>query len=448
MANKNMKNEKLDQLRAEIMELVCQYSHEYQKASMRRDVPVSGKKIGEEEFKAAINAILDGHWTDGPYTKRFERLLREYVGVKYATFINSGSSANLLAVSALCSPKMGERRIKNGEEIITTACSFPTTVNPIIQNSLIPVFCDMDLETYAINIDDLKKAVNKKSRAVFVAHTLGNPFDLKAVKEICDANNLFLIEDGCDALGSLYDGKKVGSFGDMSTVSFYPAHHITTIEGGAVLTNDKILQDIVVSLRDWGRDCYCLTGRDNTCGKRFDQGQGKLPKGYDHKYIYSDLGYNLKATDINAAIGIEQIRKIGEFHVTRDRNFKRLYEGLRKFEDIFILPKAQPNSEPSWFGFIITLREDCKFTRRELLKFLEEQGVRTRLLFGGNLTRQPYFASCQIDYRQVSDLRNTDFITNNTFWVGNNQLLDDAKIDYIIESLEEFCQREDKVATR
>lgn len=436
-----MKSEKLDQFRAEIMNLVAQYAQEFEKVSVRQDVPVSGKRVGEEEFKGAINAILDGHWTDGPYAKRFERMLREYVGVKYANFVNSGSSANLLALSALCSPKMGERQIKKGDEVITTACSFPTTVNPIIQNSLTPVFCDTDLETYGINIDDLKKAISKKSRAVFVAHTLGNPFNLKAVKEICDEHKLFLIEDSCDALGSLYEGKRVGSFGDMATISFYPAHHITTIEGGAVLTSDKTLQSIITSLRDWGRDCYCLTGRDNTCGIRFDHEQGKLPKGYDHKYIYSDLGYNLKATDINAAVGIEQIKKIEGFHAIRDRNFKRLYGGLKKFEDIFILPKNQPNSEPSWFGFIISLRENCKFPRRELLKFLDEQGVRNRLLFGGNLTKQPYFINYKIAYRQVGDLRNTDFIMNNTFWVGNNQLLNDEKIDYTIESIEKFCCR-------
>ena len=434
----NMKNERLEDLRKEITELVKEYSQEFEKVSQRQDVPVSGKKIGEEEFVSAVNAVLDGHWTDGPYTKKFERMLRDFVGVRYATFVNSGSSANLLALTALLSPKMQERQIKKGDEIITTACSFPTTVNPVIQNSLTPVFCDMDLETYGINIDDLKKAISPKSKAVFVAHTLGNPFNLKAVKEICDAHKLFLIEDCCDALGSFYDNKKVGTFGDIATFSFYPAHHITTAEGGAVLTNDPLLHGILVSLRDWGRDCYCLTGKDNTCGIRFDHEKGKLPKGYDHKYIYSDLGYNLKSTDINAAIGIEQLKKIESFRVIREKNFKRLQEGLKKFEDILILPKDQPNSQPSWFGFIITLRDNCKFNRRDLLKFLDEQGVRSRLLFGGNLTKQPYFIDYGIAYRQVSDLRNTDIIMNNTFWIGNNQLLDAEKIDRAVNAIESF----------
>ena len=440
-----MKNEKLDQLRVEIMELISQYAEEFEKVLVRKDVPVSGKKIGEEEFKGAVNAVLDGHWTDGPYTKRFERMLRDYVGVTYANFVNSGSSANLLALTTLLSPKMGKRQIKKGDEVITTACSFPTTVNPIIQNSLTPVFCDMDLETYGINIDDLKKAITEKSKAVFVAHTLGNPFNIKAVKEICDKHNLFLIEDCCDALGSFYENKRVGTFGDMATFSFYPAHHITTIEGGAVLTSDAALHSIILSLRDWGRDCYCLTGRDNTCGIRFDHEKGRLPKGYDHKYIYSDLGYNLKATDIQAAIGIEQLKKIDNFRAIRDRNFKRLYEGLKKFEDIFILPKSQPSSQTSWFGFIITLKENCGFPRRELLKFLDEQGVRTRLLFGGNLIKQPYFIDYNIAYRQVSDLHNTDMIMNNTFWLGICQLLDDQKIDYVIETLGKFCHIGSKI---
>ncbi len=440
-----MKNEKLNQLRAEIMGLIRQYSQEYEKISVRKNVPVSGKKIGEEEFMGGVNAILDGHWTDGPYAVKFEQMLCDYVGVEHANFVNSGSSANLLALTALLSPKMGKRRTNKGDEVITAACSFPTTVNPIVQNSLIPVFCDMDLETYNIDIDDLKKAISKKSKAVFVAHTLGNPFNIKAVKEICDEHNLFLIEDCCDALGSLYDGKKVGTFGDLATCSFYPAHHITSIEGGAVLTNDALLNSIVVSMRDWGRDCYCLTGKDNTCGKRFDYQKGKLPEGYDHKFIFSDLGYNLKATDINAAIGIEQIKKIDDFRAIRERNFKRLYEGLKKFEDILILPKDQPNSHPSWFGFIVTLRENCKFTRRELLKFLDEKGVGSRLLFGGNITNQPYFIDYDIIYRQVGNLHNTDIIMNNSFWLGNCQLLDDHKIDFIIESINQFCHTASKI---
>ncbi len=434
-----IKSEKLDTLREEIMGRIEKYSQEFEKVSVRKNVPVSGKKIGKEEFKAAVNAILDGHWTDGPYTKRFERMLRDYVGVTYANFVNSGSSANLLALTALLSPKMGKRQIKKGDEVITTACSFPTTVNPIIQNSLVPVFCDMDLGTYGINIDDLKNTITEKSRAVFIAHTLGNPFNIKAVKEICDQYNLFLIEDCCDALGSSYDGRMVGTYGDMATYSFYPAHHITSIEGGAILTNDATLNTVIVSLRDWGRDCYCLTGKDNTCGKRFDHQKGNLPRGYDHKYIYSELGYNLKATDINAAIGIEQLKKIESFHQRRERNFNRLYDGLKDLEDIFILPESQKNAKPSWFGFILTLKNNCTFTRRELLKFLDEKGIASRLIFAGNITKQPYFIDYGIQYRQVSDLVNTDIIMNNTFWIGINQLLDDANIDYVIESIKEFC---------
>jgi CDP-6-deoxy-D-xylo-4-hexulose-3-dehydrase len=402
-------------------------------------VPCSGKLFDEKELIAATNAILDGWWTDGPYAGQFEKMICDYVGVEHSCFVNSGSSANLLALTALMSIKMGEKRIKKGDEVITTACNFPTTVNPILQNSLIPVFCDVELGTYNINIEELRNAVSDKTRCVFLAHTLGNPFDVKKVRDVCDEHGLFLIEDCCDALGSMYDGKKVGNFGDIATLSFYPAHHITSIEGGMVLSNNKLIMDIVRSLRDWGRDCKCPTGKDNICGKRFDMEMGELPKGYDHKYIYSGIGYNLKSTDINAAIGIEQLKKIEEFNGVRERNFKRLYEGFRQFEDLFILPKE--NGKPSWFGFVVTLRDNCNFTRRELLKYLDEKKIGSRLMFGGNITKQPYFIDNDIEYRKVGSLKNTDIVMDNSFWIGNNQLLNDAEIDYIIDSIKEFVSR-------
>lgn len=437
----NKQNNKLDELRKEVMDSIERYSEEFEKVNVRKDVPISGKKIGNEEFKAATNAILDGWWTDGPYVQKFENMLCKYIGTNHACFVNSGSSANLLALTALISQKIGEKRIKKGDEVITTACNFPTTINPIIQNSLTPVFCDVELGTYNINIEDLKNAVSQKTKCIFLAHTLGNPFDIKAVKDICQDNDLFLIEDSCDALGSTYQGKKVGTFGDIATLSFYPAHHITTIEGGAVITNNALISEIVRSLRDWGRDCKCPTGKDNICGKRFDTKLGDLPEGYDHKYIYSELGYNLKSTDINAAIGIEQLKKIENFSQIRERNFKRLYDGLKQFEDLFILPKEQEKSKPCWFGFIITLKNNCKFTRRELLKFLDEKGIRSRLIFGGNITKQPYFINYNIQYRKASDLINTDIIMDNSFWIGNNQLLNDAKIDYSLKCIKEFINR-------
>ena len=294
------------------------------------------------------------------------------------------------------------------------------------------------METYNINIEEFKKAVTNKTKCVFLAHSLGNPFDIKSVKDICTDKKIWLIEDCCDALGSTYGGKKVGTFGDLATLSFYPAHHITTIEGGAVLTDDNLLNDLVRSFRDWGRDCKCSTGKDNVCGKRFDIQLGELPKGYDHKYIYSEIGYNLKSTDINAAIGIEQLKKIGDFSKIRARNFKQLLDGLKEFEDILILPQAESNSEPSWFGFVITLKDNCKFDRREMLKYLDDKKIGSRLIFGGNITKQPYFIDYKIDCKKVGDLKNTDKVMNNSFWIGNNQLLDDSKIDFVLNSIKEF----------
>jgi len=434
-------NNKLGTLRKEVADSVERYSEEFWKTIKSSGVPISEKKIGIEEFKAATNTILDGWWTDGPYAREFEKMLCKYIGVKHASFINSGSSANLLAISSLTSVKLEERRLKKGDEVITTACGFPTTINPIVQNSLIPVFCDINLGTYNIDIEDFKKAVTNKTKCVFLAHTLGNPFDVKAVKDICDDKNIWLIEDCCDALGSTYGGKKVGVFGQLSTLSFYPAHHITTIEGGAVLTNNNLLNDIVRSLRDWGRDCKCPTGKDNLCGKRFDMQMGDLPKGYDHKYIYSEIGYNLKSTDINAAIGIEQLKKIDEFNKIRDRNFKVLMDRLKQFEDIFLLPKNQKNSKPSWFGFVITLKDSCKFNRREILKYLDKKKIGTRLLFGGNITKQPYFVENKIKYRIVGNLKKTDYVMNNTFWVGVQPNVTIEMIDYIEKVFRKFLEK-------
>jgi len=362
--------------------------------------------------------------------------------VRHAIIVNSGSSANLLAVMSLCSEKLennAKGRLRPGDEIITIAAGFPTTVNPIIQAGCVPVFCDIDLETYNINIDQLKKAISPKTKAIMIAHTLGNPFNLDEVVKICRKNNLWLIEDNCDSLGSRYNSKLTGTLGDISTLSFYPAHHITMAEGGAVCTNDDNLAMIARSIRDWGRDCVCGTGQDNVCGKRFSWKLGNLPYGYDHKYIYSELGYNLKNTDLNIAIGLAQIDKLEGFISARKKNFEMLYKGLKSIEGIeknIHLPKAEKNSDPSWFGFLLTFKESSKIKRNDLVKFLEDNGIATRLLFGGNLTKQPYFKN--IKYRKIGDLRNTDIVMNNSFWIGVYPGLDKKQINYVISKFREF----------
>jgi len=406
-------------------------------------VPVSGKVFDEHEIVNMVEAVLDGWWTEGRFAGEMERKLSAYIGVKYTALVNSGSSANLVAISALTSVKLKERRLKYGDEVITVAAGFPTTVNPIIQNNLVPVFVDIDLGTYNANLEQIKKAIGPKTKAIFLAHTLGNPYDLEEIAKLCEENNLWLIEDGCDALGSTYNGKKVGTFGHISTCSFYPAHHITMGEGGAVFTNDALLSRIIKSIRDWGRDCWCGTGKDDTCNQRFCWKLGNLPQGYDHKYTYSELGYNLKVTDMQAALGVAQMDKLEDFVQKRKDNFKYLYGGLKKYEEYFILPKWSDKAEPSWFGFLLTVKEEVGFSRDEFIKFLISIKVSARLLFAGNITKQPYFINNRINYRVVEELVNTDIIMNNTFWIGVYPGLNKEMLNYVINQFDEFIKNMD-----
>lgn len=398
-------------------------------------IPVSGKVLDEEDFVALVDSSLDGWLTGGRFTDQFERALSSYVGVRGTVFVNSGSSANLLALSALTSPKLGNRALQPGDEVITVAMGFPTTVNPIIQNGLKPVFVDIQIGTYDAIGERLIEAVSKKTRAIMMAHTLGNPFNLDLVRSLCDEYGLWLIEDSCDALGSTYRGQRTGSFGDMGTVSFYPAHHITTGEGGAVFVKSPLIRKLVESFRDWGRDCYCPTGCDNTCKKRFEWQLGELPKGYDHKYIYSHLGYNLKATDMQAALGLSQLAKLDQFILKRRENFAYLYKGLVEIEGL-ILPSATLNSEPSWFGFPITLDPKFPLDREDLLRFLDKRKIGTRLMFAGNILKQPAYQ--KIDSRIVGDLRNTDIVMKRSFWIGVFPGLNTNMLDYVIQSIKEF----------
>ncbi len=396
----------------------------------------AGRVYNAEEMKALVDSALDFWITAGRFAKQFEEEFTKFLGVKHCILTNSGSSANLLAISALTSPKLGERRLKIGDEVITTACAFPTTVNPIIQNNLIPVFVDVDIGTYNIQAGKIEEALSKKTKAIFLAHTLGNPFNLDKVLEICEKYDLWLIEDNCDALGSKYKGQYTGTSGHIATFSFYPAHHITMGEGGALVTNDTQLKRLIDSFRDWGRDCWCEPGHDNTCGKRFNWHLGDLPSGYDHKYIYSHIGYNLKVTDMQAAIGVEQLKKITWFIERRKRNFQMLYDGLEKYEEYFILPKALSESEPSWFGFPISIKKDSRFKRDRIVNYLEENKIATRMLFGGNLIRQPAYNN--IKYRKSDLLGNTDFVMNNHFWIGVYPGLKQTMIEYIIEKFHAF----------
>lgn len=426
-----------EQLKTEIKHLIKEYYETF--LNKKRDnIPVSGKVYDENELISITDAALDGWWTEGKVTKEFEKKFCDFLKIKNTIVVNSGSSANLLALKTLSSQTLNEKRLILGDEIITVAASFPTTINPIIQCGCVPVFCDVDLETYNINIKQMKKALSNKTKAVFMAHTLGNPFNLKEVAAFCKENNLWLIEDNCDALGSIYEGKYTGTFGDISTMSFYPAHHMTMGEGGAVCTDNHKLAKIARSIRDWGRDCWCDTGQDDSCKNRYNWKLGKLPHGYDHKYIYSEIGYNLKNTDLNVAIGLAQIDKLENFIRQRKENFKSLHEKLLKFENYFILPKAESNSDPSWFGFLITLKEDCGFKREELLKYLNENKIGTRLLFAGNITKQPYFIDNNIEYKIIDNLKNTDIIMNNTFWVGVSQQLNEEDIITISNVIEKF----------
>ena len=429
-----------EQIRNQIAELVEQYAAlEYAPKIFvggESVVPPSGKVLGANELKMMVESSLDGWLTAGRFNEAFEKKLAEYIGVKHVLTTTSGSSANLLALTALTSPKLGERQLKPGDEVITVAAGFPTTVNPTIQNGLVPVFVDVDIPTYNVDASLIEAAVSDKTKAIMIAHTLGNTMNLAEVKRVADKYNLWLIEDCCDALGSTYDGKMVGTFGDIGTVSFYPAHHITMGEGGAVFTNNSELRTLLESFRDWGRDCYCAPGCDNTCGKRFDQQLGALPQGYDHKYTYSHLGYNLKITDMQAACGLAQMDRLEELVQARKDNFKYLKDGLKNCEDFLILPEATENSDSSWFGFPITLKPESGFERVDLLKFLDQKKIGTRLLFAGNLTRQPYFQN--VEYRVVGDLTNTDLIMNNTFWIGVFPALGKPQLDYVVSQFEEF----------
>jgi CDP-4-dehydro-6-deoxyglucose reductase, E1 len=385
-----------------------------------------------------VDSALDFWLTTGRFAAEFERKLADWIGVKHCALVNSGSSANLVAISALTSPQLGDRRLQPGDEVITVAAGFPTTVNPIFQNQLVPVFVDIKLPTYDIDITQLEAALSPKTRAIAIAHTLGNPFNLDGVMQFAERHNLWVIEDNCDALGSLYRGQKTGTFGHVATLSFYPAHHITMGEGGAVLTNDTRLKKIIESFRDWGRDCWCAPGVDNSCNKRFGWQLGDLPPEYDHKYTYSHVGYNLKLTDMQAAVGLAQLDKLPAFIQQRRQNFELLYQQLQGLEDVLILPEATPNSEPSWFGFILSVRDTADFTRNELVQHLEKNKIATRLLFGGNLIRQPAYKD--LNYRVVGDLHNTDRVMNNAFWIGLYPGLTEEMLKYTASIIHQFCR--------
>ena len=429
-------------LKKEILNLVDQFAAD--KFSQKdfipgvTPVPVSGKVLDAEELKYMVEASLDGWLTTGRFNKEFEEKIALFVGAKLAMTVNSGSSANLVAFMTLTSPKLKERTILQGDEVISVAAGFPTTINPIIQFGAIPVFIDIDIPTYNIQVDEIESAISKKTKAIMIAHSLGNPFDVKKIREICDKHNLWLIQDSCDALGAKFDSKPLGFYGDIGTVSFYPAHHITMGEGGLVYTNSIKLKKIAESFRDWGRDCYCETGKDNTCNKRFNWQLGNLPQGYDHKYTYTHMGYNFKITDMQAACGLAQLKKIDGFIKKRLENFNYLYSLFSKLYDYFILPEKTKNSEPSWFGFLLTIKDE-KINRNELLKFLDEKKIGTRLLFSGNVTKQPYM----LDKKYIihKNLKNTDKVMNDSFWLGVYPGLDKVHLDYIYNSVVEFLKK-------
>ena len=432
-----------EQLRTQILELTVRYAMLAHKPKGfvpgKSQVPVSGKVYGAEELRNLVDCSLDFWLTTGRFNEAFEARLADYLGLRFALTCNSGSSANLLAVSALTSPFLGKRRMLPGDEVITCATGFPTTVNPIIQNNLSLVFVDVDIPTYNIRSEMIEKAISKKTRAIMIAHTLGNPFDLDTVMRVAKEHDLWVIEDNCDALGATYNGQMVGTFGDVGTLSFYPAHHITMGEGGAVFTNDGLIKRALESVRDWGRDCYCAPGKDNTCGKRFQWKLGDLPKGYDHKYTYSNLGYNLKITDMQAAVGLAQMDRLDGFITARRANFAFLKRALRSVEEFLILPEATPNSDPSWFGFPITVRDGAPFSRDNLVRHLNEVGVHTRFLFGGNLTRQPYMKDRR--YRVVGSLENSDRVMRSTFWVGVYPALGEVALNYVAEQIRVFVAK-------
>lgn len=434
-----------DSLRQEILSMVERFASESLMGTEFipgvTTVPVSGKVLDAGDIASLVDASLDGWLTAGRFHDDFERALARYVGARSALFVNSGSSANLVALSALTSPKLGKKAIQPGDEVLTVAAGFPTTVNPILQNNLRPVLVDINLGTYDAIPEMLREAVSPRTKAIMMAHTLGNPFDLDTVRELCEKHGLWLVEDSCDALGSTYDGKRTGSFGDTATLSFYPAHHITTGEGGVVFVKSPLVRRQAESIRDWGRDCYCDTGQDNTCRKRFEWQLGTLPTGYDHKYIYSHIGYNLKATDIQASLGLSQLGKIDNFVQTRKRNFRHLFSGLSRVPGL-IMPRATEKSDPSWFGFPITLDPDHPADREDLIRFLDSRKIGTRLLFAGNIVRQPAYKN--VDWRIVGELTNTDIVMKRTFWVGTYPGLSPVMLDFIIESIGEFMERESR----
>jgi CDP-4-dehydro-6-deoxyglucose reductase, E1 len=434
--------DRVEQLRKQILALTTEYhaaafpAREFVPGTST--VPVSGKVIGADDICSVVESALDGWFTTGRFAKEFERKLAKFVGVRSASLVNSGSSANLVALSALTSPKLGDRALKPGDEVITVAAGFPTTVNPILQNRLVPVFLDVTLPTYEIDVSRLEEAYSPKVKAIMIAHTLGNVFNLDAITAFCRKHNLWLVEDCCDALGSTYKGRKVGTFGDIATVSFYPAHHITMGEGGAVMTDKPALQVIIDSFRDWGRDCWCEPGVDNTCGKRFEWQLGTLPCGYDHKYTYSHVGYNLKATDMQAALGVSQIAKLPEFIARRKENFTYLKAALKPLEEFLILPEAGKDSDPSWFGFPIAVKPTAPFTRDQLTRHLESNKIGTRLVFAGNLLRQPAYEG--YPHRVIGNLTNTDFVMNQVFWIGVFPGLTNQMLDFISRSMTEFTK--------
>jgi len=408
-------------------------------------VPCGGRAFDADDMVHLVDAALDFWLTGGRYAAQFEHEFARFVGARHAVLCNSGSSANLLAVAALTSPKLGDRRLKPGDEVITAAAAFPTTVFPLLQYGLTPVFVDVELGTYNPSAERIEEAISPRTRAIVLAHTLGNPFDLDKVLELAHRHDLWVIEDNCDALGSAWRGRRTGTFGDLATASFYPAHHITMGEGGCVLTGQPLLKTIVESFRDWGRDCWCDTGADNTCGKRFAWQLGDLPPGYDHKYIYSHVGYNLKLTDMQAAIGVAQLRKLPGFIEARKRNWQRLRDALGELEDFLVLPRAIENADPSWFGFAVTVREGAPFDRKSLVEFLESRRIATRPLFAGNLTRQPVFQG--VNYRVSGDLTNTDTVMYRTFWVGVYSGLTEAMMDYVADAFRQFVRQADRASS-